>query len=133
MCVSFLVRHRAFARLQVWARLQVSHRKNGGKKMKHIVSIVVLLSLVIALCGCARGEQVLLSNEVAEVVRTGREIRVTDVETGAEGVYIIVRAKRSTGSAAQESRVGNLTILSGRGVMIVTGNGASWIIRFGRS
>lgn len=101
--------------------------------MKHIVSIVVLLSLVIALCGCARGEQVLLSNEVAEVVRTGREIRVTDVETGAEGVYTIVRAKRSTGSAAQESRVGNLTILSGRGVMIVTGNGASWIIRFGRS
>ena len=100
--------------------------------MKHIVSIVVLLSLVIALCGCTKGEQVLLSNEVAEVVRTGREIRVTDVETGAEGVYTIVRAKRSTGGAAQESRVGNLTILSGRGVMIVTRNGASWIVRFGR-
>ena len=101
--------------------------------MKRFISIVILLSLVIALCGCAESEQVLLSNEVVKVVRTGREIRVTDAETGAECVYTIVRTKRDTSKAARENSVGSLRVIAGRGVMVVSKNGAHWIVRFGRS
>ena len=99
--------------------------------MKRFVSIVILLSFVIALCGCAKSERVILSNSIVEVVRSGRQIRVTDAETGAECVYTFTHKRRSTGETARKNRVGNLTVLSGLGVMVISGGGSSWIIRFG--
>jgi hypothetical protein len=98
---------------------------------RRIIYIIILLSFVIALSGCDNSERVILSNSTAEVVRSGRQIRVTDAETGAECVYTISRTRRSTGEQAQENRVGNLSVISGADVMVISGNGSSWIIRFG--
>lgn len=111
--------------------MQIPYEKEG-EKVKKVISIIVLLSLVVALCGCNRGTVVLINNDAVEVTRTGRQIRVTDVETGAEGNFIIKRVKRGTGETAQENHVGNLTVLCGRDVMVVSGGGKSWIIQFRR-
>lgn len=100
--------------------------------MKRFVSIVILLSFMIALCGCAKSERVILSNSVVEVVRSGRQIRVTDAETGAQCVYAFTRKRSGTGEAVHENRVGNLSVKTGCCVMIITGKTDSWIIRFGR-
>lgn len=99
--------------------------------MKRLISIVILLSLVIALCGCGKsGDRVILSNDIVEVVRSGRQIRVTDAATGAECVYTITRTRRGTGEAAKESNIGNLRVLSGGSVLVIYGGSSSWIVRY---
>lgn len=99
--------------------------------MKRLISFVLVIFLLLSLIGCGKSEQVLLSNEAVKVVRTGREIRVTDADTGAECVYTIVRTKRDTNKAARENSVGSLRVIAGRGVMVISTNGEHWIVRFG--
>ena len=98
--------------------------------MRRTIAAVLLLAFVLA--GCTHVPVTLLDNETVHVSRSGREIRVSDVESGEECIYTIVRVKRNTGALSQESHVGNLTVLSGDGIMVVIGNGQSWIIRFAR-
>lgn len=98
--------------------------------MKRLIAILIILVFLITVAGCGRDKTVtLLSNDVCTVTRTGREICVCDASTGAECRYRITRTKRSTGAAARENRVGNLTVVSGCGVMLISGNGTTWIVR----
>ena len=98
--------------------------------MKRLVVVLLLMAFVLA--GCSRDPVVLLDNDVVSVVRSGRVIRVVDVETGEARDYSIVRVKRNTGAVSQESRVGGLKVISGLGVIVIIGDGQSWIIRFSR-
>ncbi len=102
----------------------------GGEALKRIIAILIILVFLITVAGCGRDKTVtLLSNDVCTVTRTGREICVCDVSTGAECRYKIMRTTRSTSAAARENRVGNLTVVSGRGVMVIYGSGTTWIVR----
>lgn len=97
--------------------------------MKRLVVVLLLMAFVLA--GCSRDPVVLLDNDVVSVVRSGRVIRVVDVETGEACDYSIVRVKRNSGAVSQESRAGRLKVISGLGVIVIIGDGQSWIIRFG--
>ena len=91
---------------------------------------VVVLLLAFMLAGCTHEPMILLDNDVAQVSRSGHEIRVSDVSSGEECIYTITRVKRNTGEVSRESHVGNLTVLTAPGTMVICGDGHSWIVRF---
>lgn len=97
--------------------------------MKRIIAFMIVVLIAVNLIGCGKQNALLISNESVEVTRTGREIRVVDNATGAEGYFHLVRARRNTGDSAREVRVGSLQVISGHGVMVITDGASYWIVK----
>ena len=97
--------------------------------MKRVIAFMIIVLLAVNIIGCGKQSATLISNEVVEVTRTGREIRVVDNATGAEGYFRLVRTRHNTGESARDNRVGSLQVISGYGVMVITDGNSYWIVK----